>query len=101
MGKQSRSKDARRPVRTRLGLMAEIVAEASGRSLAECRSLLEDIKAVKGAPGDGPMSESEYQTQRAELMTELPGIRAWLIRGAAEADPREFADFRWQAAHRN
>jgi hypothetical protein len=65
------------PVRTQFGLMAEILAAASGQPIAHIRQILADFRAVNAPPGEGdkPMSEYEYQEKRAELMGELP--RFW------------------------
>jgi hypothetical protein len=90
------------PARTRTVLLAQIIAEASGQPVDQVQGLLANFQAVKpGSIQDAAMSEDEYQGMLAQFRKELPGIRAWLARGAADADPAEMAEFMFRALSRN
>jgi hypothetical protein len=93
------------PIRTKFGLMAEIMAAASGQPIARVRQILADFRDMNVPPGKGDqlMSESEYQEKRAQMMGELPGILNWMMREAASAnaDPKVIAELRFRDAHRN
>jgi hypothetical protein len=114
MSRQSRPHPTRRtrpdhpnqspPVRTRLGLAAEMIAQATGQPIERCQRMLADFSAVKGKPpGDRVMTEAEYESTRESLRAELPGIRTWLVHGAIEAaeHPDEIAELQRVAASRN
>ena len=103
MGKQSRRKRDRRPSRTRSGLMAEVLAAASGRPVESVGALLAAFRASCPGFRDAEIPEDEYRRLRAGLMGELPGIRAWLARGAdrAAADPARLREFERALASMN
>lgn len=76
------------PPRTRGEDVAAILSEASGRPPAHVRHLLDAFRAVlppNATRLDTVVPEPEASELLAKLRTELPGIRAWLVRGAMEA----------------
>jgi hypothetical protein len=66
--------------RTRLALFTEILSAATGLPPSHFASLPQLARAT-----DAPMTEPEYEAQRAALLAELPGIQAWVAKGIVEA----------------
>ena len=75
---------------TNFDIFAQIISEASGKPIEDVKLMTDAILELAGSPGEmyEAVPNDKAQELLAKLRMELPGIRAWLIKGGlmVEAD---------------
>jgi len=76
-----------------IDIFAQIISEASGKPVEEVRLMTDVILKMAGSAGNmhREIPDNEAKVLLAKMRMELPGIRAWLIKGGLmmEADIAE------------